>query len=261
MFRSRRGQCRLTIAAGLFAAGARALALDASDVLVYSLGPLRVRPQLAVSGRYDDNIFFQGDKSLPGVTSEDDLITTISPAVNVQLGRTTGNHILLRYQMDQAFYAKHNDEDHRDHLVSLASHLEGNRLSLDGNDNIQFLSGILGGGFGPGGTGQRVDRIVFVDHYRLEYDLSEKTSTYVEGEHDATDYDEGTPLFDSNTWRGTVGFAFNVLPKLRLFGEGYYGQEAVDPNRAIDPKGPHLETLGGFVGASGDFHPKLTGSV
>src|SRR5438876_150743 len=261
MLCSRRGWCRITIAAGLFAAGARALALDASDFLVYTLGPVRVRPHVTVSEGYDDNIFFQGSKSAPGVKPEDDFITTVSPGVNFELGRLRGNHIRLNYEMDQVLYARDDAQDHRDHLVSLNGHIEGNRLSLEGNDSVQFLSGILGGGFGPGGTGQRVDRIAFQDHYRLEYRLSEKTSTYVVGTHDATDYKEGTPLFDANDLRGTVGFAFRITPKVRVFGEGYYGQSAVDPNRAIDPKGPHLDVLGGFVGVSGDFHPKLTGSV
>jgi len=107
----------------------------------------------------------------------------------------------------------------------------------------------------------RVDRVAFLDHYRLEYALSEKISTYVEGSYDATDYATGTTLFDANSLRGTGGFAFRITPKIRLFGEGYYGQSAVDPNRSVDIKGPHLNVMGGFIGASGDFHPKLTGSV
>ena len=262
MFRSRRGQCRLTIAAGLFAAGARALALDASDVLVYSLGPVRVRPHVTVSGKYDDNIFYQGNKSPPGVSAEDDFITIISPAVNFQLGRSQGNHILLSYEMDQALYARNNDQDHRDHLLSLNTHLQGNRLSLDGNDSVQFLSGILGGSLVQTNTqNARVDRVTFLDRYRLEYGLSEKISTYVEGTYDATDYKEGTSLYDANSLRGTGGFAFKITPKIRLFGEGYYGQSAINPNRTNDLKGPHLDVVGGFIGASGDFHPKLTGSV
>ncbi len=261
MLHSRRGQCRLTIAAGLFAAGARALALDASDVMVYSLGPVRVRPHVTISGLYDDNIFYQGDKSPPGVKPEDDLITIISPAVKLQLGRTQGNHILFGYEMDQSFYADHNDEDHRDHRLSLDTRLQGNRLSLDGNDRVQFLSGILGGSFGSGGTGQAVDRTTFLDHYRLEYDFSQKISAYLDGVFDATDYEKGTALYDENTLRGTGGFAFKITPNVRLFGEGYYGQTAIDPNRTGDLKGPHLDTLGGFIGASGDFNSKLTGSV
>ena len=262
MLRSRRGQCRLTIAAGLFAAGARALALDASDVLVYSFGPLRVRPHVTVSGKYDDNIFYQGNKSPPGVSAEDDFITIVSPAVNFQLGRSQGNHILLNYEMDQALYARNNAEDHRDHLLSLNTRLQGNRLSLVGNDSVQFLSGILGGSLVQTNIqNARVDRVAFLDHYRLEYELSEKISTYVEGSYDATDYKEGTALFDANSLRGTGGFAFRITPKIRLFGEGYYGQSAVDPNRSVDIKGPHLNVVGGFIGASGDFHPKLTGSV
>jgi len=268
MLRSRRGQCRLTIAAGLFAAGARALALDASDVLVYSLGPVRVRPHVTVSGRYDDNIFYQGNKSSPGVSAEEDFITTVSPAVNFQLGRLQGNHILLSYEMDQALYARNNNQDHRDHLVSLNTRFQWNRLSLDGNDSVQFLSGILGGSLVQTNTQiARVDRVAFLDHHRLEYGLSEKISSYVEGSYDATDYEEGTTLYDANSLRGTGGFAFKITPKIRLFGEGYYGQSAIDPNRPFNPadpssiKGPHLDVAGGFIGASGDFQPKLTGSV
>jgi hypothetical protein len=268
MLRSRTGQCRLTIAAGIFAAGARALALDASDVLVYSFGPVRVRPHVTVSGMYDDNIFFQGNKSLPGVSAEADFITVVSPAVNLQLGRTLGNHILLSYEMDQTFYARNNAQDHRDHLLSLHTRLQGNRLSLEGSDSVQFLSGILGGSLVQTNTqNARVDRLAFLNHYRLEYDLTEKIGAYVDGTHDATDYEEGTTLYDANTLRGTGGFAFRIAPKIRVFGEGYYGQSAVNPNRPFNTndlssvKGPHLDVLGGFVGASGDFHPKLTGSV
>jgi len=268
MLCSRRVQYHLTMAAGVFAAGARALALDASDVLVYSFGPVRVRPHLTVAGKYDDNIFYQGDKSSPGVSAEDDFITIISPAVNVQLGRSLGNHILFGYEMDQSLYARNNDQDHRDHQLSLHTRLQGNRLSLEGNDRVQFLSGILGGSLVQTNTqNARVDRFTFLDRYRLEYDLTEKMSTYVEGTFDATDYEEGSTLFDSNSLRGTGGFAFEIMQKIRLLGEGYYGQSAVNPNRPFDPadpssiKGPHLSVLGGFIGASGDFHPKLTGIV
>ena len=222
MLRCRPGQCRLTIAAGLFAAGARALALDASDVLVYNLGPVRVRPHVAVSGRYDDNIFYQGNKSPAGVSAQADFITIVSPSVSIQLGRSQGNHILLNYEMDQALYAQNSEQNHRDHLLSLNTRLQGNRLSLDGSDSVQFLSGILGGSLVQTNTqNARVDRVAFLDHYRLEYDLSEKTSTYVEGTYDATDYKEGTSLYDANSLRGTGGFAFKITPKIRLFGEGY----------------------------------------
>jgi len=170
--------------------------------------------------------------------------------------------------MNQSLYARNNAQDHRDHLLSLNTRLQGNRLSLDGNDSVQFLAGILGGSLVQINTqNARVDRTVFLDQYRLEYAFSQKISTYVEGLYDATDYETGTTLYDENTLRGTAGFAFKITPKIRLFGEGYYGQSAVDPNRPFNPgdpssiKGPHLDVLGGFIGASGDFHPKLTGSV
>ena len=270
MLRLKRGQYFLTIAAGLSAAGARTWAVDASDVLVYSIGPVRVRPHLAVSEQYDDNIFYRGSKSPPDPVTglpllvEDDFVSMVSPGVDLQLGHLDGNHIRFSYELNQMFYARHNDQDHRDHLLSLNTRLHGNRVSLEGSDSVQFLSGILGGGFSL--QQGRVDRTAFLDHYRLGYTLSEKTSVYAEGSYDAIDYKEKTippksTLYDSNTLRGTGGFAFHSTEKIRLFGEGYYGQSAVDPNRMIDTKGPHLDFAGGFLGASGEFTSKLSGSV
>ena len=88
MLRSKRGQCLLTVAAGLFAAGTRAWAVDASDLLVYSIGSVQVRPNVSVAEQYNDNIFYRSSTNSSSTNSvEHDFITTISPGVRVQLGR------------------------------------------------------------------------------------------------------------------------------------------------------------------------------
>jgi len=263
MFRSKRGHCFLAVAAGLSAAGTQARALDASDVLVYSLGPLHVRPHLTVMEQYNDNIFYRPSKPTPGfpfLPIEDDFITIISPGVSLNLGRRDAhaNHIFLDYTLEDSLYATHNDQNHLDHTVSLNTYLAGSHVSLDGNDRVQFLSGILGG---SSNLGQKVDRFVFSDNYRLEYNFSDKTSVYADGAFDATDYKRGTPLYDQNTLRGTGGFAFKPSSKTSLFGELYYGQSATSPNQPSLPSSPHADFFGGFIGARGNFTTRLSGSV
>ena len=260
MRRSKRGHCLLAIAAGLSAAGARAWAVDASDVLVYGVGSVRVKPHLALAEEYDDNIFFRPDKPIPAspFPRVADFLTVVSPGVNLQLGRNEANHVTFDYTMDQSFYLDQTAQDHRNHSFFLNTHLAGNRIKLDGNDRVQFLSDILGGALNQG---QRVDRKAFFDDYRIEYALSGKTSVYLEGALEATDYKRGTLLYDENTILGTGGFAFGIGSRMRLFGEVHYGQTATSPNDRTLPDGPHADRYGGYVGASGVFNSRLSGSL
>ena len=254
------------IAAASLAAATSGYAVDATGVLVYTAGPIRVRPHVALSGRYDDNIFYRPNDPAPGSTQsvEGDFINVISPGLNVQLGRKEHNYLLFDYTMDQFLYLDHDDQDSRDHSFSLSSKLEWKRVALEGSDRVQFLSGILGGG---SNLGQRVDRTTYYDNYTVTYSLTEKTGVYLEGLFDALDFEGGTPLYDSNTLIGTGGFLFRATPKTSLFGEFYYGQTATDPNvpfsaaNPISLKSPHAEFFGGFVGVKGDFTSRLTGMV
>jgi hypothetical protein len=257
----------MAIAAGSLGAATTACAVDASGVLVYSAGPVHIRPHLAVSARYDDNIFYRPSRPTPGFSTqpvEGDFISVISPGVNLQLGRKEHNYLLLDYTMDQLLYLDHDDQNSRDHNFSLNSKLEWKRITLEGSDRIQFLSGILGGG---SNLGQRVDRTAYYDNYTVTYGLTEKTGVYVEGSFDALDFDRGTPLYDSNTLIGTGGFLFKATPKTSVFGELYYGQTATDPNVPFSPtnstsfKGPHAEFFGGFAGVKGDFTSRLSGRI
>src|SRR2546422_10406179 len=100
MRRSKRGHCLLAIAAGLSAAGARAWGVDASDVLVYSVGSVRVKPHLALAEEYDDNIFYRPAKPIPGfpLPRVADFLAGIRPWGNPQLGRKEANQITFRYK-------------------------------------------------------------------------------------------------------------------------------------------------------------------
>jgi hypothetical protein len=251
-----------TIAALFFLADARARAVDASDVLVYSIGSVRVRPHAAVSETYNDNIFYRSSQTnaaspFPVVG---DFITTVSPGVSLELGRREANHVKLDYTLDKSWYLDDSDQGHLDHIVSLGMMFQGNRLSLTGDDRFQSLSGILGGGQN---LGQRVDRLSFFDVYRVDYRLGEKTGLYVVGDHSATDYKSGTQLYDEQSVRGTGGFSFKLTEKTGLFGELYYGQSRTAPNvnSVAFPNQDHLNYFGGFLGARGQFTTRLSGSV
>jgi hypothetical protein len=266
MLRSKRGQCLLAIAAGFSVVCPHALAVDATDLLVYSIGPVHLKPQLGASAQFNDNIFYRPDKPLPGFPNqpvESDYLAIVSPGINLQLGRRDANHIFFDYRMDESLYTQHRDLDHREHTFSLDSHLQGNRLSFEVNSQVQLLAGILGGNFVSTTNilGQRVERSVYSENARVEYGLTEKVGLYGALAFDDADYKQGTPLYDQNVLVGTAGFSFNPAPKWGLFGELHYGQSASSPNSASLSDTPYAVSYGGFVGAKGDFTTRLSGSV
>lgn len=289
------------MAAGLsLAAAGSSPALEPSDVLVYRRDPLTLRPHVALTETYNDNIFSRPE-------GEEDFITTFAPGLNLQLGREEGNFVAFDYTFFQHFYAKLDELNAGEHSFDLRSRFRGERLAVTGSDRIQLLSNPIGlvqvvssgpetpppiiGGEGTGGPSQgggtapdpngpgesptspvrggeiittiearNVDRVVYSDNYNLGYAISEKTSVYLQGAHSTTDYESGVGLYDINTLRGTAGFGFQTFEKLGFFGEVYYGQTATTPNFPA-PKNPHVEFMGGSLGARGKFTEKLSGSV
>jgi hypothetical protein len=276
--------------AGVSSAGLQLNAADVSAYLLFSKGPLLVRPRLAVSEAYTDNLFAQTDGTA-------DFISTLSPGVNIQFGRLARNFIALDYSLSQHFYAERSDLNSGEHNFALRSRIQGDRLAVSGSDSVQLLSSPVGlvteyfqrfaatpptpgpeggalpqpvGGEPPGAVqgpevisaiaDRSVDRNSFFDGYSLIYAISEKTGVYLQGQHSTTDYEQGISLYDMNTLRGTVGFGFQAFPKIGFFGEVYYGQTATTPNFPA-PKNPHIEFLGGGLGVRGSFTEKLSGAV
>jgi hypothetical protein len=105
-----------------------------------------------------------------------------------------------------------------------------------------------------------VERQTYDFNHRLSYHFSEKTGIYGQGVYDATDFAKNSPFLDVGSLRGTAGFQYKGLSKTWLFGEAYYGQSASHPNLPL-PKGPHVDSIGGFLGARGAFTTKLGGLV
>src|SRR5437899_1450655 len=99
----KRGGSWPTWAAGVWAAGLSAHALEPSDVLAFSVGPLLLRPQLSVNETYDSNVFYREQEA------QSDFITHVVPGLNLFLGKRELNFISLSYTYDKAFYAQRTD--------------------------------------------------------------------------------------------------------------------------------------------------------
>jgi hypothetical protein len=231
-----------------------ARAIQPSDVLAYSIGPLMVRPQLDITETYDSNLFYRPNHKIS------DFITTISPGINLYLGKPERNSISFTYQLDRLLHADRTELDGNNHSFTIQTQLQGPHWLLKGLDRIQLFSNrVLGAelNFLQG----VINYDVYYDSYRLTYNLSEKTSVYLDGTYDAIDYAKGKFVLDYNNLTATAGFAYAALPKTTFFGEIYYGQTATDPNVTNILKFAHSEFVGGFLGAKGDFTAKLSGQL
>lgn len=246
--------CYWSAGAATAASTAQLFAFEASDVLVFSKGPLSLRPQFGFVEQFDDNIFYDN------ANRQSDFITVLSPGLKLQLGQDlpAENHVVLSYTYDRSFYVHNSSQNANQHHIITDTFFKKHRFSVEGTDRFELLSSVLGGGFSVGR--QQVDRTLWFDVYRFDYKVGERMGVYVEGQHVSTDYESGIALFDTRTLTGTGGFEYTLSEDVFLFGEGYYGQTSLDPNTAA-PEPPGTEFIGGFIGARGDFTEKLKGRL
>jgi hypothetical protein len=228
-------------------------ALEPEDVLLFQAGPLSLKPQLAISEIYNDNILYSQDPV-------SDFVTSLSPGLKVQVGRMEHNHIALTYTYDHLFYLENGFLDAGQHTVELGTRLQGKRLTLSGSDRIYLLSSPLGGVERVLAT-SNVDRFVNDHTYGLTYQISEKTEAYLRALYNATDYEEGISLYDIDTLMATAGFGYRAFAKTTFFGEMHYGLTGTEPNTPDLAENPDLTFVGGFLGARGNFTQKLSGTV
>ncbi|HEY6229537.1 MAG TPA: outer membrane beta-barrel protein [Verrucomicrobiae bacterium] len=242
------------IGAAAAASTTNLLAFEASDVLVFSHGPLSLRPQLGISEQFDDNIFYLDQNK------QSDFITTFAPGLKLLLGQDleTENHVKLQYTLEQLLYADHTDQNATQHKFLTDTHFTKSRFTIDGADHYDMLSSILGGGFSI--AKQKVDRTIWYDIYRFDYKVGQRMGVYIEGQHVETDYQTGLPLFDTRTLSGTGGFEYSLSEDTSLFGEVYYGETSLHSN-AVSTRPPGTSFVGGFVGARGKFTEKINGTL
>jgi hypothetical protein len=249
----------LAASAAGFAGAATSHALEASDVLVFSKGPVSLRPQLEVVEQFTDNVYYNS----PTIGRVSDFITILSPGLRLVAGQDLPkeNHFVLSYTLDDLIYAEESSQDAVQHRIGTNSRFKWSRFELEGNDRVEFLSSALGGGLTQNGRRDPVDRLVIADIYRFDYRLGERTGIYVEAHHNSVDYERGLPLFDSRRLEGAGGFEYLFSKDTRFFGEVYYGETTLNDNSPAAIKPPGTSFVGGFVGARGQFTEKLDGRI
>ncbi len=282
-------RCACAAFSGLVLSAAPALGLDAEDILNFSWGRFSLKPQLDLTEMYTDNLAF-GNNSVtasqvyrpllgfdlagtpvlgPATTNnlvirrqESDLVTTLSPGARIDFGAGGANLLSLEVVHDQVANLDHSEADTSQEHIRFRAELERSRLKLSGKTQLDYLSSFLGGSqFVGTSSGTLIKRRIWSDDYKLTYDSSGKTDIYINAFNSETDYQQGTPLLDYNTWRGSMGTSYKMTGKVALFSEGHYGQTAVNPNIATQSKGPHSTFYGGYVGLRGEFTAKITGTV
>ncbi len=262
-------QKKLPSGAGVLAAMASlssVSAVDPSTFLLYTKGPLALKPQFSVSETFNDNVTYRSDHL------QSDFITTITPGLALQIGRRDFNFWELSYFYDRLIYADLNEFDANQHHIASQLRFEKSRLRLDARDTIDFFSSPLGGGYSSGAntgsgtegivtTGAQVDRLIIFDSYRLTWDTTERTDLYGQIQHSFVDYQDDLPFYDSRTLTGTLGFEYHPFTKAYFFGETYFGETDNERNLEISAEYPKVNFVGFFVGTRGNFTEKFSGTA
>ena len=259
---------------------------EAADILSIPWRGFIFRPQLSVSAIATDNVFY-GNNAVAAATvykpliitngtfalgpattnltvirsQESDLVSYVSPGLNVEYGNGGFNKALLTYQNDQLLYLNHPAQNGMQHHFGFDTTYQQGGVTIRGHDSYAMLSSPQGGGSYLNLLSLVINRNTLDDLYSVQVDLSEKSSVYAKGTHSSSDYQYGLPIYDYDNVSGTLGWAYTPAELLALTVEGYYGQSAVGSNSPGLVKGPHSQFMGGFVGARGDFSPKLQGTM
>jgi hypothetical protein len=240
--------------AGMLAFSSSAAAAEnPGEYLSYSWKNLAIQPQFDTSAMFTDNLFYGR-----GANRVSDVLFTVSPGIRFQLGRDDGNQASFEYMHDETFLVDNPDFNTHQNRFQIALRFSRGKFRVDGRDNINFLSSILGGAASQARL--LVDRVSLNDLYTVTYDWTEKTDFYLRGNHFLIDYDRRTSLLDQQNIEGLLGMSYQWTPKLRLTVEGFYGNSSIAAN-AGGGAGPDSQFFGGFVGLRGTFTPKLTGSL
>src|SRR5258708_24425355 len=107
--------------------------VDATDLLVYSVGPLRLKPHLGLTQKFDDNIYYR-DQNI-----ESDLVTIISPGLSLQLGKDAGDFIRLDYGYDQLLFLEHPKEDSAEQHFNLNGKYKKSKIHVTTSDRVGVI--------------------------------------------------------------------------------------------------------------------------
>lgn len=241
-------------------------AFEAKDLLAFSVGPFVVKPRVALAEEYNDNLYYQSTGQVS------DWITSIGPGVDIRLGRPEAENVFhLLYGYNHYWYAANGQADGDAHNLTLNGTVRHNRLTSITTGTLGYMNTIYGGlqAVADGSEilyqSANVERLPYSLNQSLTYQISEKTDVHGTFRLSGIEYQQNQPLafsyFSQNQWRGLAGAGYKVRPKVQALAEVYYGQTANNPNSPTQIKPPHMETVGGYAGATIAFTEKLSGTL
>ena len=241
-------------------------ALEPYDVLVYSVGPVLIRPQFDFTETYSSNVFYSEDNP------QDNFISYISPGIDLLLGRIEDNYVAFNYHATVVNYnqseeseddvinpIRTDDLNRVDNYLALGSRWEFNRVVVQGTSRVDFLGGLLGAGEGSFTRGN-IDRVENAHNYSVGTKVTEKSKVTVSGNYYERDLEDKATLLDYSSWRAKLGYQYDSFSKTSLLGEVYYGEYETSQNSGLG-QGGDAEALGAFIGATGEFTSKINGEV
>ncbi len=243
---------------GVLVAGGEAQAeWDAEKYLIYSLGPVSLRPQLEVAETYDSNLFYAETDQV------DDLVTTVRPGLVLFLGKAEEDFVSLRYTLDASLYSERDDLNNIGHGLVHRTRYRFARLTLQADDRLTITKSLLGGSFSY--IQRRIGQVSLADTWRADYDLSPRTMVGLSASIDYTDYEandlEPFHLYDHLSYSGGGRVGYRPSDKAVLYSEFTGGQSQLSKNSPLAREAANLSQYGFSAGAEGEFTPKLSGQI
>jgi hypothetical protein len=187
--------------------------------------------RLDLRGTYDDNI------TLSSHDQKSDFYIRIDPVIVASFGEEDGegaNFLSLEYDPDIVFFFDHSEFNTFQNVIQIRGRSQFSRLTLDLNEQMQFLNG--------SDINQSTNTGTFVNAVNLDvrgqprvnlfntqltatYDLSGKTSLAAGFQHSVSDYDD---FISSQRVSGNLFLNYDYGPKLNVGVGVSLGREIVD---------------------------------
>lgn len=233
-------------------------AADIEDFLTHDFLGATFQPQLDVAEAYTDNVTYA-----QGVGKIADLQSTFSPGVRILGGDPQGNRAAVELTHDETLYFDHSGFNYRQ------NHFKGNavystsRLTFEPTESYEQLSGFLGGVIGQSGVINLAprQRDVWSGTLRTTYAWTDRTQIYVDFSHYLTDWAKDVALYDYTNLRGALGGRYEATDRIQFFSEAFYGQTGITANQLFQTPGVASATYGAFIGSSGQFTSRFSGTA
>lgn len=268
MLASSKSKLSAAIAAGIGFPCWGARAIEAYDLLVHEVGPVLIKPSFSLTTSYESNMFYREEQK------EDNLVLNYAPGFNVFAGEMDRSYVSLNYQMRGVQYLikktdpnstplnplTSDDLNRIDHDAVLAYDYALSKFDINGRSEVEFIGGILTGSTGLQRTA--VNRLRQQHDFGIKGEVTPKIRGTLRVRYDATNFENDSDLYDRNSWRTTLGLNYDAFARNFLISEIYYSQRHSKPNSGVaNPTETDVNAIGGFIGAQGEFTPKIRGEV